>query len=426
MQDFADSLQAFLALRPWLLTLLWIVALALLAWLADRLGKRWLVRGIARLMRASDTKLDDAILARGVVHRLANVLPALVVYLGVALVPSLPEGLVTVTRNVALAWIVVTLALVASGLLSAGNDVYSRTPRAQSRPIKGYLQVAKLLVFVLAAVLVAAILAERSPLLLLSGLGAMTAVLLLVFKDTILSLVASVQLTSNDMLRVGDWIEMPQLGADGDVIDIALHTVKVQNWDKTITTIPTHRLISESYRNWRGMEEAGGRRIKRALHLDQGSIRYLAPEERERMARVSLLADYVQAKREELEAWNAELREHGQEPVNTRRLTNVGTFRAYVEAYLRHHPEIHQGMTLMVRQQAPGPTGLPIEVYCFTRTVRWAEYERVQSDLFDHLLAILPEFGLRVFQQPGGGDLERGLAQLGGREPVQPASARLQ
>jgi len=426
MQQLSDRLQALFGAHPWIQSLLCLAALVLVAWLSDRLARRWLLRGVERLTRASPVQWDDAIVARGVLRRVADVLPALVLYLGIPLVPLLPAALVLLVRNVAMAWVVFTLALAASGLLSAVNDVYSATPRAQTRPIKSYLQLAKLLVFVLAGVLVVAILVERSPLLLLSGLGAMAAVLMLVFKDTILSLVASVQLSGHDMLRVGDWIEMPALQADGDVIDIALHTVKVQNWDKTITTIPTHRLISEPYRNWRGMQESGGRRIKRALHVDQGSIRYLEPEERERMARVSLLSEYLARKQEELEAFNAALEDAGKEPVNTRRLTNVGTFRAYVEAYLRHHPGIHQGMTLLVRQLQPGPTGLPIEVYCFTRTVRWAEYEAIQSDLFDHLVAVLPEFGLRVFQQPGGGDLERGLARLGGHQgPLREAQARL-
>jgi miniconductance mechanosensitive channel len=265
-------------------------------------------------------------------------------------------------------------------------------------------------------VLIIAALLERSPLLLLSGLGAMTAVLMLVFRDTLMSLVAGVQLSSHDMLRVGDWIEMPQLSADGDVIDIALHTVKVQNWDKTITSIPTHRLISESFRNWRGMSESGGRRIKRALLLDQHSVRFLEPEERERLRRFALIEDYLQRKREELEAWNQTLLAAGRDPVNTRRVTNIGTFRAYVEAWLRAHPEIHPQMTLLVRQLEPGPHGLPLEIYCFTSTTAWGDYERIQADVFDHLLAILPEFGLKVWQQPGGADLERMRLSSGEQE----------
>ena len=254
--------------------------------------------------------------------------------------------------------------------------------------------------------MIIAALLDRSPLLLLSGFGAMTAILLLVFRDTILSLVASVQLTAQDMVRVGDWIEMPQFGADGDVIDVQLHTVKVQNWDKTITTIPTHRLISDSFKNWRGMSESGGRRIKRAIHIDLGSVRFQTDEEIEHFRRFALLKGYVGDKLQELRDYNAGLPTEVDDEVNRRRLTNIGTFRAYAFNYLKHHPKINQQMTLIVRQLAPGPEGLPLEIYCFTNTTAWADYEGIQSDIFDHLLAITPEFGLRLFQKPAGHDLQ--------------------
>ena len=407
-----ETLQAmheYLAERPWLLTLASSAALVLLAWLADQLTQRLLLRVLARLVKASPVKWDDAILARGVIKRLAHAVPAIVVYLGAPLLPGLPEGVVTVMRNVAAAFVVLTAAQAISAFLSSLQDIYdARDPeRARSRPIKGYLQLAKIALFVLAAVLVVAVLVDKSPLLLLSGFGAMTAVLLLVFKDTILSLVASVQIQSNDMVRVGDWIEMPQFGADGDVVDVALHTVKVQNWDKTLTTIPTHALISGSFKNWRGMSESGGRRIKRALPIDQGTVRYLSQDEREGLSRFVLLQPYLERKAAELAAWNA--RHEGQAPVNLRRLTNLGTFRAYARAYLQAHPGIRDDMTLLVRQLDPGPQGLPVEVYCFTATTAWGEYEDIQSDIFDHLLAILPEFGLRAFQAPSGADLSAAL-----------------
>lgn len=211
--------------------------------------------------------------------------------------------------------------------------------------------------------------------------------------------VASVQISSNDIIRVGDWVEMPQLNADGDVIDIALHTVKVQNWDKTITTIPTKKLVTESFRNWRGMQESGGRRIKRALYLDQHSVGFLDDAAMARLECFGLLDDYLAGKREELAQWNARVAQAHPEVVNARRMTNLGTFRAYVERYLRSHPGINQDMTLMVRQLAPVPQGLPLEIYCFTASTAWVAYEAVQADVFDHLLAILPEFGLRVFQE---------------------------
>jgi len=231
-------------------------------------------------------------------------------------------------------------------------------------------------------------------------------VVLLVFKDTILSLVASVQLSSNDMLRVGDWIQMPSMNADGDVIDIALHTVKVQNFDKTITTIPTHRLISDAFINWRGMKDAGGRRIKRAVNVDQNTIRFLSDEEIERLSRFRLIKPYLDAKGVELAEWNARTLGEGHDLVNARRITNIGTLRAYVVAYMKDHPRVRdKGFTLMARQLAPTPQGVPLELYCFAATTEWPVYEGIQSDIFDHVLAIIPEFGLRVFQEPSGLDL---------------------
>ncbi|GAB2500431.1 mechanosensitive ion channel family protein [Arenimonas alkanexedens] len=407
--EWLESLHDLIYSRPWLLTLSSVVALLLLAWLADQLTQRLLVRVLARLVKASPVKWDDALLARGVIRRLAHAVPAVVIYLGAPLLPGVPEALVVVLRNVAAAYVVLTAAQAISALLSSIQDIYdAQDPvRARSRPIKGYLQLVKIALFVLASVLVVAVLVDKSPLLLLSGFGAMTAVLLLVFKDTILSLVASVQIGSNDMVRVGDWIEMPQFGADGDVVDVALHTVKVQNWDKTITTIPTHAMISGSFKNWRGMSESGGRRIKRALSIDQGTVRYLDDAQREDLSRFVLLQPYLARKSAELADWNA--RRQGKAPVNLRRLTNLGTFRAYARAYLEAHPAIRDDMTLLVRQLDPGSQGLPIEIYCFTATTAWGEYEDIQSDIFDHLLAILPEFGLRAFQSPSGADFRDAL-----------------
>ena len=389
---------------PILQSLTAIGLLALLATVANWLTKHVLLRLVRRALSLKlHPEAND--LFNRMIARLANVVPAIIVYQGVLAVPNLPDEAQTVIRNVAAAFMILTVILAMAEGLTLVNALYSRRPGAKLRPIKGYIQVGKIVLYAAAAILVIATLLDRSPLLLLSGLGAMAAVLLLVFKDTILSLVASVQLTSNDMIRVGDWIEMPQLNANGDVIDLALHTVKVQNFDKTITTIPTWRLINESYKNWRGMQESGGRRIKRSLLIDQTSVRFLEPEERERLRRFALIDDYLQRKQEELEAWNAELVAAGRDPVNARRVTNIGTFRAYVMSYLKAHPRINQQMTQLVRQLQPTGEGLPLEIYCFTSTVAWAEYEAIQSDIFDHLIAIMPEFGLRLYQQPSGHDL---------------------
>ncbi|MGE4406534.1 mechanosensitive ion channel family protein [Pseudomonas sp.] len=392
----------WLRAHPELQTLLASATLLLAAWLSNWIVKRILVRGLYHLLHhVRDTQLQDF----GVIKRLSNIVPALVLSIGVGTVPGLPDAVVTVVRNVCGGFIVLTVALALGAVLDIVNLLYQRRSDAHLHPIKGYLQVVKIVLYAIATILIIATLIDRSPLILLSGLGAMAAVLMLIFQDTLLSLVASVQITSNDLIRVGDWVEMPQLNADGDVIDIALHTVKVQNWDKTITSIPTKRFISDSFKNWRGMQESGGRRIKRSLYLDQQSVHFLDAEERKRLYRFSLLEDYLVNKRQEIDAWNARLAECGQEPVNTRRVTNIGTFRAYVERYLRSHPGIHQGMTLIVRQLSPTADGLPLEIYCFTNTVAWTQYEAIQSDIFDHLLAILPEFGLRVFQHPSGADM---------------------
>jgi miniconductance mechanosensitive channel len=407
MMDRLQALRAMLEPYPWAYTVVVAAALVIAAWLANWVTKRVLLRGLRRALNASPLAVGANQVQLRVIPRLANVVPAVVLAAGVAVIPDLPPLLVTVVRNVCSAFIILTVALAISAALDMINESYQRRPDAHNKPIKGYLQLLKIVVFVIAAVLIVAALIDRSPVILLSGLGAMMAVLILVFQDTLLSLVASMTISSNDMVRVGDWIEMPSQNTDGDVIDIALHTVKVQNWDKTISTIPTKKLISDSFKNWRGMSESGGRRIKRSLYLDQNSVRFLEPEERQRVRRFSLLDGYLASKEEELERWNARLAERGKEPVNTRRVTNLGTFRAYVERYLRAHPDIHQGMTLLVRQLQPTPTGLPLEIYCFTNTVAWGAYENIQSDIFDHLLAILPEFGLHVFQQPGGADLRQ-------------------
>lgn len=396
---------AWLERYPVTYTALAIFALIAVAWLANWITRHILLRGLQRLLRVTSLNGDPAVDQMFAVTRLSALIPALILFAGVAMVPDLSAAAVTVVRNVCAAFIILTLARAIGGALELLNVLYMRRPDSHRRPIKGYLEVLKIVIYVIAAILMVAALVDRSPLILLSGLGAMAAVLMLIFQDTLLSLVASVQISTNDMLRVGDWIEMPQFNADGDVVDIALHTVKVQNWDKTITTIPTKRLISDSFKNWRGMRESGGRRIKRSLYLDQQSVRFLTDEERRRLDRFALLDGYLPVKEAELDTWNRAIKGGSRDVVNRRRVTNIGTFRAYVERYLRHHPGVHQGMTLMVRQLAPTSDGLPLELYCFANTIAWVDYEAIQSDIFDHLLAIVPEFGLRVFQHPGGADM---------------------
>ena len=406
----ADFIGYTITDQPWLQTLLSLALLSLLAAAGNWIAKQIVLKVFSRLLILTPLDDEQAALTR-IARRLSHIVPALIAQVGIVAVPNLPQAVIGLVQGVATGVMILSLAMAISAALDFANEVYNRRPDAATRPIKGYLQVGKIIIYCASAILIVAALINRSPLLLLSGLGAMAAVLMLVFKDTILSLVASVQLTSNDMLRVGDWIEMPQLGADGDVIDIALHTVKVQNWDKTITTIPTHRLISESYRNWRGMYESGGRRIKRSLVIDQNSIRFLNADEVKRLRRFSLIANYLAGKEAELTNWNAARPERRQDEVNARRITNIGTFRAYITAYLKSRGDISDRLFLIVRQLAPSETGLPLEIYGFTASTAWADYERIQADIFDHLIAILPEFGLRLFQQPTGLDLMSGLGE---------------
>lgn len=414
MQTLWLQLQALWAIfdrHPLLQAAMGLAVLLVVAWGCGRLMRLLLQRAARLLARQLNLNWVEDLRHNKVFLRLGQMVPSLVVQFGLALVPELNASLAHVLGNVAQAVTILFQALAMGALLNALLDIYARTEHARTRSIKGYVQLAKMMLYVFASIIIVATLIDRSPLLLLSGLGAMSAVILLVYKDTLLSFVAGVQLTSNDMLRVGDWIEMPQVGADGDVVDITLNTVKVQNFDKTIVSIPTWRLMSESFRNWRGMQQAGGRRIKRSLFIDASSVRFLAPEEQTTLGEVRLLTDYVARKQAELQAWNEAQGKVANRAANQRRMTNLGTFRAFALAYLKSHPDVQPNMTCMVRQMESTPQGVPIEVYCFTRTTVWAEYERIQGDIFDYLLAVLPEFGLVLYQQPSGADMRVGLGR---------------
>ena len=395
-----------------------LACLLALAWCAQAVAQYVLLHTVPRIRERMDVRWARVVWHDRVLRRLAHVVPSVVVQAGIAAVPHLHPAATVVIRNVAVAVTALQLVRALTALLDAVQQEHEQAPDGvptATRSIKSYVQLGKLVLIFVGTVVIAGALVDRSPLILLSGLGAMSAVLMLVFKDTILSFTAGVLLSSNDMLRLGDWIEMPQVGADGDVVDIALHTVKVQNWDKTITTIPTWRLMSESFKNWRGMFSSGGRRIKRMLRLDTNRVRFLTPEEIDRLARIALLQPYLDGKKQDVLQTNAALRErlgeHAVEPANQRRLTNIGTFRAYVDAYVRAHPGIHKDMLLIVRTLEPTGEGVPLELYCFTATTAWVEYERIQGDIFDHLIAILPEFGLGLYQSPTGRDIRAGLLQ---------------
>jgi miniconductance mechanosensitive channel len=419
-----DSLPDW-ARTPVMHTAIAAVALLLVAWLAGLLARLILFRVVRTMAVRTAWKWDDELFRAGVFRWIARLVPAVVVQFGLPLVPDLPPEVERLVGNLALGLIVLFLVLALSASLTAMETMYRATPGSAQRPIKGVIQLGKLLLFIVGVLVIIGTVTDKKIGLLLSGLGAMSAVLILVFKDTILGFVAGIQLASNDMLRVGDWITMSGAGADGDVIDITLYTVKVRNFDRTIVTIPTWKLISESYQNWRGMAESGGRRIKRALLIDAATVHFLDADGLERLGRFRLLREYLGAKHTELAEWNRSLGEAGEQAVNRRRLTNLGSFRAYVTAYLSEHPRVHHQMTCMVRQLASDAQGIPLELYCFTATTDWTAYEGIQSDIFDHLYALLPEFGLALYQPPTGNDLRVGLgaARWGGDHPL-PALAR--
>jgi len=382
----------------------------LLAWLVNLIAKRVILQAVAAFVRHTQFSWDDALLEAGVFSRLSHLAPAMVIN---AFLPDVlgesPEVLAGVHAavNIYLTFIWVSVFF---AVLDAVLALTRKNERLARMPVKGFMQAVKLVAALVGLILVLATILDKSPVYLLSGLGALTAVLLLIFKDAILGFVAGIMISVNEMVRIGDWIEMPKAGADGDVIDVSLTTVKVQNWDKTITTIPSYDLISGSFKNWRGMFESGGRRIKRALQIDMRTVRFADEAMLERWRRLELLAGYLDEKQREVSEANrqgdVDLSVRG----NGRRLTNLGTFRAYCVAYLKAHPKIHQNMTFLVRQLAPTEHGLPLEIYVFTNDTKWATYESIQADIFDHLLAVIEEFDLKVFQQPSGHDVQAALA----------------
>ncbi|WP_019222392.1 mechanosensitive ion channel family protein [Bartonella rattaustraliani] len=397
----------FFVQHPLLESIAWLIILIIIAVLINFLARNLLSHGAKRLSSFLPKKTNIDI--EHIIQYIANIIAAFTLSIGIHFIPTLPDSLSTIIENVANAFIIFVVVLTISSFLNIVNILYEQRPTARLKPIKGYIQIAKIALFAIAAILMVATLIDRSPLILLSSLGAMAAVLMLVFQDTLLSLIAGIQISSTDMVRVGDWIQMPSLDVDGDVTEIALHTVKVQNFDKTITTVPIRKLVTDPFKNWRGMQEAGGRRIKRCLFIDQSSIRFHTEEEQEYLSRLNLLENYFTKKIPEINNWNTQIDKNHDVLDNTRRLTNIGTFRAYVFAYLEKNSNIEQTMTLMARQLPPTPNGLPLEIYCFTNTTVWLEYEQIQSDIFDHLYSILPSFGLKIFQNPSGYDFHHVL-----------------
>ena len=389
-----------------LFDILFLVGLVVLAYIANFIAKRIILRTVEHFANKSATHWDDLLVERGVFRRLSHLTPAILIYLMAPLVFH-SETAVVVTRKVAQIYMLLVAVFTIDTFLSAVVDIYRGYSAYKKMPIKSIVQVVKILVFLVIGVVILSLIIGRSPAFFIGGIGAMTAVLMLIFKDPILGFAAGIQLSANNMVRIGDWIELPKYGADGDVIDISLTTVKVQNWDKTISTIPTFALVSEGVKNWRGMSESGGRRIKRSINIDMSSVKFCTEEMLRKFRKFQYITEYIEEKRKELSEYNKDKNIDDSELVNGRRLTNIGTFRAYLTAYLRDHPKINKNLTFLIRQLEPGPDGIPIEVYVFSNDQVWANYEAIQADIFDHIMAVIPEFELRVFQNPTGADFQR-------------------
>jgi len=384
-----------------------IILILLLAYASYWITKRYMVHAIEIIFQRSKNTWDDALVQHGFVRRLSLLMPIIVVYMSADLM--LPGQAMTseLFKRLAMVFFVFAGVWMLDAILLAIREIYNKSDVSIRRPIRGYLDGIKIIAYAMAGIFIVSILTGKSPWGVLSILGGFTVVLMLVFKDTILGFVASIQLSGHDMVRVGDWIEMPNYGADGDVINVTIHTIKVRNWDKTITTIPTYSLVSDAFKNWRGMSESGGRRIKRALHIDMSSIKFCTDEMLERFRKFDLIKHYITEKQKEIAIYNKEHTSNPEQLINGRRQTNIGVFRAYIIAYLKNHPKIHQSMTFLVRHLEPTQYGLPVQIYVFSNDQVWANYEAIQADVFDHLLAAVPEFDLRLFQNPSGYDFSR-------------------
>jgi miniconductance mechanosensitive channel len=389
-------------ISSWILLALGIIILAVIVnWVAKKIVSSF----VSYLVKKSKTHWDDILFKHRVFSRLSHLVPALVLYFCAGFFPDIAVYL----ERISLAYMALTGMSAFNAFLNAVIDIYGTFEMSRQKPIKGYVQIIKIIGIIAVTIITIATIMGQKPWTLLTGLGAITAVIMLVFKDSILGLAAGIQLSANDMIRIGDWIEMPKYGIDGDVIDVSLHTVKVQNWDKTISSIPAYTLVSDAFKNWRGMSESGGRRIKRAINIDINSIKFCTEEMIEKYEKIKILSEHINSKREEIKAHNEKLGVTDSNIANGRHLTNIGILRAYLGAYLKNHPEINKDMTFLIRQLQPGEHGLPLEIYVFSSDKDWIRYEGIQSDIFDHFLAAIPLFDLKVFQYPTGADIHRVL-----------------
>jgi len=392
-------------LAQWQMALVMIGVIVLISLLIHWLFHRVMHNVVDKLTRKSRRLWRDILFEEKLFSRLALTVQGIIIYIQIRLWLNPETMLFTWLQTFTLLWITLFVLLTMFSLIDGVGYMAREHKRTRNLPIQGFLQAIKLLFTVVAIIFMVAVVVNKSPTLIISGLGAMTAVMMLVFKDPILGFIAGIQLSANDMLRIGDWLEMPSYGADGDVIEIALTTVKVQNWDKTITTIPTYALISDSFKNWQGMTQSGGRRIMRNIYIDVTSVKFMDDVLLERLSQASLLAPYLEEKNKEIKAYNQAHNFNKEVKINGRHLTNLGTLRAYLVNMLKNHPGIHQDMTLIVRQQAAENQGIPLQIYAFTNTTVWAEYEGIQSDIFDHIYAVIDAFDLRIHQSPGSADV---------------------
>lgn len=383
-----------------------IVVLILIAILIYYVSWTLMKRLFLPIIRKSKTQFDDILLKYKFFRKISYLIPTLFIYYFIEEIGITNEAQVGGFRNLLEAIFVIIFIMIINSLLSTLNDYYDRFDVSRDRPIKGVIQVAKIILYIFGMMAVISALFHRDITSILLSLGTISAVLMLIFKDPILGFVGGLQLVMNNMVRIGDWITMPKYGADGTILEITLTTVKVQNWDKTIVTIPTYSLISDSFQNWRGMEESGGRRIKRAVNIDMDSVTFCSPEMLARFQKIHAIKDYIEAKEIEIRDFNEKTGADPSMQLNGRRQTNLGVFRAYLKAYLRNRSDINMDLTFLVRHLPPSEKGLPIEIYVFTKTTEWALYENIQADIFDHILAAVPEFELRVFQFPTSNSLK--------------------
>lgn len=404
-QDILISYKLNKTLSYYLSNVISAACILIVSFLAYFIVKKFLLRALLAFISKSKSKWDDVLVKNNVLQELVHVVPACVIH---AFAPVFPDYMVWIQR-MAFCYIVIIVLLTISKLLDTIDDIYRNFEISKTRPIKGLLQVVKIILSVIGIIVIICVILEQSPTFLLGSIGAASAVLILIFQNSILGFVAGIQLAANDMVRLGDWIEMPKYGADGHVVDITLHTVKVQNWDKTITTIPTHSLMSDSFKNWRSMYESGARRIKRTIYIDMSSIKFCNEEMLERFKKIQYIREYIEGKTEEIQIYNKTQNVDPSSIVNGRHLTNIGTFRAYLTQYLKNHPYLRKDMLQVVRQLQPAENGLPLEIYAFTNDTAWVRYEEIQADIFDHVLAVVPEFDLRIFQNPSGNDLKTAL-----------------